>query len=148
MPNGFQPYPMYHNQLGWVLVTSECTGSTVYVRTADARLFCVGVQSLSDLKAQNDQAQQPGHRNAEQTRNAMAKPKAKAGFAGAQCSVASRDIHEAIERLMTLAGIAMSPGWDLGDADIPRKLDQVRVLLVDLFVGERPNDQAEAPEPR
>ena len=44
--------------------------------------------------------------------------------APASCSAASHGIHEAIGRLLTLAGIATEPGWELWDADLPGKLDR------------------------
>lgn len=46
--------------------------------------------------------------------------------APAPCSAASHGIHEAIGRILTLAGIATEAGWELWDADLPGKLDRAR----------------------
>lgn len=46
----------------------------------------------------------------------------------------SASIYEAIDRLLTLAGIANPPGWELGDQCVTHKLDEARETFERLYV--------------
>jgi hypothetical protein len=53
----------------------------------------------------------------------------------------SKTTGEAIERLLTLAGISVDAGWTFMDNGIPRKLDGVRELMLELLNAPSPELQ-------
>lgn len=62
-------------------------------------------------------------------------------LASATGSVMSSSVAEAIERIMTLAGIAMQPGWEICDSDMPWKLDEAREVFERWANETSPNDK-------
>lgn len=62
-------------------------------------------------------------------------------LAEAHGSAASHGIHEAIGRILTLAGIATEAGWDLWDADLPGKLDRAREVFQEAYDESLPKVQ-------
>jgi hypothetical protein len=62
------------------------------------------------------------------------------GRRAARGSEASRDFYEAIERILTLGGVACQPGWFITDVSIRWKLDTARENL-ERLINEKPQNE-------
>lgn len=91
------------------------------------RVFLTEEEALK-LQQWRDDEREAGGREPE-----TSKTPESSTLASAMCSTPSREIYEAIERILTLGGVSCPSGWSLHDPEIRMKLDLAREELTRLI---------------